>query len=287
MISRRNLIKGSAAFLGLGLLHNFQDLFASDTPRKFSIGACDWSLGKTSDIQSFEVAKIIGLDGVQVSPGTFENDMHLFRNAIQKQFLSEAKKQGVQVGGLGLGILNKVPYASDPRAEQWVDKTIDVAKAMNVKVILVAFFEEGDIKNYKKGQKEVINRFKKVAPKAEKAGVILGIESWLSAKEHMYIIDEVGSPNLQVYYDVANSHKMGYNIYDEIRWLGKNICEFHAKENGYLLGQGKIDFKEVRKAIDDIAFQGWVHIEGAVPPQKELVESYVANNKFLRGILKV
>lgn len=286
MISRRNLIKGSTAFMGLCMLHNFQDLFASDTSRKFSIGACDWSLGKTSDLKSMEVAKLIGLDGVQVSPGTFENNMHLFRKEVQKQFLSEAKKQGVQVGGLGLGILNKVPYASDPRAEQWVDKTIDVAKAMDVEVILVAFFEEGDIKNDKKGQEEVIKRFKKVVPKAEKAGVILGIESWLSAKEHMEIIDAVGSPNLQVYYDVANSHKMGYNIYDEIRWLGKNICEFHAKENGNLLGQGEIDFKEVRKAMDDIEFQGWIQIEGSVPPQKELVESYVANNEFLRGVFK-
>jgi sugar phosphate isomerase/epimerase len=273
--------------MGLGLLHNFQDLFAFGTPRKFSIGACDWSLGKTSDIKALEVAKVIGLDGVQVSPGTLENNMHLFKKEAQKQYLSVAKKQGVQVGGLGLGILNKVPYSSDSRAEQWVDKTIDVAKAMDVKVILVAFFEDGDIKNDKKGQEEVIKRFKKVAPKAEKAGVILGIESWLSAKEHMEIINEVGSPNVQVYYDVANSHKMGYNIYEEIRWLGKNICEFHAKENGNLLGQGAIDFKEVRKAMDDIGFQGWVQIEGSVPPQKELVESYVANNKFLRGVLKV
>jgi L-ribulose-5-phosphate 3-epimerase len=287
MITRRKLIKGSAAIMGLSMLHNFQHLLAADTKRNFYIGACDWSLGKTSDLKSLEVAKTIGLDGVQVSPGTLENNMHLFRKEVQKQYLSEARTQGVQVGGLGLGILNKVPYASDPRAEEWVSKTIDAAKAMEVKVILVAFFEEGDIKNDKKGQQEVIKKFKKVAPKAEKAGVILGIESWLSAKEHMNIIDEVGSPNLQVYYDVANSHKMGYNIYDEIRWLGKNICEFHAKENGNLLGKGAIDFKEVRKAMDEIGFQGWVQIEGSVPPQKELVESYKANNQFLRRILNV
>jgi hypothetical protein len=41
-----------------------------NNPRKFSIGACDWSLGKTSDIKALEVAKTFGLDGVQVSPGT-------------------------------------------------------------------------------------------------------------------------------------------------------------------------------------------------------------------------
>ena len=75
----------------------------------------------------------------------------------------------------------------------------------------------------------------------------------------MHIINAVGSPNVKVYYDVANSNKMGYSIYEEIRWLGnENICEFHAKENGFLLGQGRVDFKEFRKAIDDIKYKDTV-----------------------------
>ena len=46
----------------------------------------------------------------------------------------------------------------------------------------------------------------------------------------MDILNRVGSPAVKVYYDVANSHKQGYDIYKEIRMLGKNICEFHAKD---------------------------------------------------------
>ncbi len=81
----------------------------------------------------------------------------------------------------------------------------------------------------------------------------------------------------------ANSNQMGYNIYDEIRWLGKNlICEIHAKENDNLLGRGKVDFKEVRQAIDDIGYTGWIQIEGAIPPFQQMLESYVANNQYLR-----
>jgi L-ribulose-5-phosphate 3-epimerase len=103
----------------------------------------------------------------------------------------------------------------------------------------------------------------------------------------MHILNAVGSPNVKVYYDVANSNKMGYNIYEEIRWLGhKNICEFHAKENGFLLGEGRVDFKEVRKAMDDINFNGWVMIEGAVPKNASMFESYLKNNTYLRGVLK-
>ena len=133
------------------------------------------------------------------------------------------------------------------------------------------------------GQAEVIRRLKRVARKAEKSGVVLGIESWLSAADLLRILDAVGSRNVQVYYDVANSTQMGYDIVAEIRQLGRErICEFHAKENGFLLGQGRIDFPAVRKAMDDIGYTGWLQIEGAVPKGKPMVESYVENVRFMR-----
>lgn len=203
---------------------------------------------------------------------------------MQEAYKKEAKKHGVHVGGIGIAEMNNVPYKSDPRTIAWVSDSIDVAKAMGSRVVLLAFFHKGDLKNDPEGTKTVIERLQKVAPKAEKAGVILGIESWLSAKEHMEIINAVGSKNVQVYYDVANSHHMGYNIYEEIRWLGREqICEFHAKENGFLLGKGRIDFKEVRNAIDDIGYTGWIQIEGAIPEKAEILPSYIENNKFMRA----
>lgn len=189
------------------------------------------------------------------------------------------------MGGLAIGELNNVPYKSDPRAEQWVFDSIDVAKKLDCSVILLAFFGKGDLKNDVDGTRETIRRLKKVVPKAEDNGIILGIESWLSAEEHMHILDSVNSPNLKIYYDVANSNHMGYNIFDEIRMLGKEtICEFHAKENGHLLGQGKIDFREVHKAIVDIGYEGWIQIEGAVPGNAEMFDSYRSNNRYLRSI---
>ena len=95
---------------------------------------------------------------------------------------------------------------------------------------------------------------------------MLGIESYLNADEHIRILDAVDSPAVQVYYDVANMNQMGYDIYREIRQLGRDrICQIHCKENGYLLGQGKIDFQKVKEAIDEIGWQGWLVIEGGIP----------------------
>jgi sugar phosphate isomerase/epimerase len=56
------------------------------------------------------------------------------------------------------------------------------------------------------------------------------------------------------------------------------------KENGALLGKGRVDFRKVREALDDIGYRGPMQIEGAVPSGGKLIESYIANRKFLGSI---
>lgn len=254
-------------------------------PQRFFIGACDWSIGKSSDVGAFAVAKQIGLDGIQVNMGSAANNMHLRQKEVQDAYKAAAKETGVQIGGLALGEMNNVPYKSDPRAEEWVQDSVDVAKALGVKNILLAFFNAGDLRNDPQGTQVVVERLKAVAPKAEKAGVTLGIESWLSAAGHMAIIDAVGSPAVKVYYDVCNSTDRGYDIFSEMRQLGtKQICEVHLKENGSLIGKGNVDMPKVRQLLDEIGYRGWLHIEGAIPKGQPMLESYQENNRYVRSI---
>jgi sugar phosphate isomerase/epimerase len=285
-LTRRQMLTcATLGATGLALSPKLWPLLASPEKRRFRIGACDWSIGKQGDVSGLELARKIGLDGLQISLGSLADDMKLRRPEVQKDYLEAAKAQHVEIASLAIGEMNNVPYKSDPRAEQWVSDSVDVCQAMGCNVVLLAFFASGDVKDDKAGRAEVVRRLKKVAPKAEKAGVRLGFESWLSAEEHMDILQQVGSPALQVYYDVANSHKMGYDIYREIRWLGKeHICEFHMKENSSLLGQGEIDFQKVRHALDDIGYAGWMQIEGAVPPGQPMFESYRKNCAFLKSV---
>lgn len=252
---------------------------------RFKIGACDWSIGPAGDINSFAVAKKIGLDGVQLSLNTKADHEHLRRPDVQQAFKEAASQAGILIGGLAIGLLNEIPYKSDPRTDQWVEDSVDVASALGVKNILLAFFSNNDLRGDPKGTQVVIDKLKAIAPKAQKAGVVLGIESWLSAAEHLAILDAVASPAVQVYYDVCNSTVGGYNIFKEISDLGKNrICEVHLKENDYLLGHGKVDLDKVRQVLDDIGYSGWLHMEGAVPKGKPMLESYIENNKTVRSL---
>jgi L-ribulose-5-phosphate 3-epimerase len=279
LITRRDLLAlatlGGAGALAAARLHA--------QSARFNIGACDWSLGARAKTDALRVAKTLGLDGVQISMGDVENDLHLRQPEVQRAYRELAAETGVRIGGVALDIMNRVPYKSDERTERWVSDSIDVARALGVRVVLLAFFEKGDLRNDPEGQAEVVRRLKRVAPKAEQQNVVLGIESWLSAPDHLRILDAIGSKHVQVYYDLANSTQMGYDILAEIRQLGRQrICEFHAKENGALLGQGRIDFPAVRKAVDDIGYTGWLQIEGAVPKGQPMLESHAQNVRFMR-----
>ena len=288
MNTRRDALRRSLALLGTARLAAFfEQGEVAAAEGRFRIGACDWSIGKRDDVGSVELGARIGLDGIQVNMGSAANDMQLRRPEVQKIYREATQMHHMQLGGLALGELNNVPYKSDDRTDAWVHDSIDVARALGVKVILLAFFNKNDLRNDPAGQGVVIDKLRALVPKAERAGVILGIESYLNAADHMKIIEAVGSRNVQVYYDVRNSADMGYDIYQEIRWLGKQgqICEFHFKEYDALLGGGIVDFRKVREAIDEIGYRGWVQIEGAVPKGGDVTQSYVANNRFVRRTL--
>jgi sugar phosphate isomerase/epimerase len=106
----------------------------------------------------------------------------------------------------------------------------------------------------------------------------------------MDIIQQVGSKNLKVYYDFRNSADAGYDVIKEIKWLGKDIiCELHMKENGFLLGQGTMDWPRISSTLRDMGYygDGWMQIESANPKGADVAESYKHNAAFLRELFEI
>ncbi len=287
MIARRIFIQQIAwltAFAGSSF-----NLIAepANKKRNFKIGACDWSLGKSFDIGAFEVAKEIGLDGIMVNMGSESNQLRLRDLSVQQEYLKYSKETGIEISSIALAELNNIPYKSDPRTEQWVWDSVEVAKNLSVPVVLLAFFGNNDLRNDAKGKQEVVRRLKRVAPHAEKNGIILSIESYLSADEQIDIIDQVGSKNIKVYYDFCNVTDAGLDTVKEFKKLGKErICELHMKENGFLLGSGVNDWKAIGQAVHETNYKGdgWMQIEGAIPKGGDRVKSYQQNFQFLKNI---
>jgi len=282
---RRQFIQ-SLTILGASSCFDFEYL-ASLKLKNYKIVACDWSLVQNSKLAAFDVAKSIGLDGVQVNLGTRQDGMHLRNKNTQIQFRDKAKETGIAISSMAIGELNNVPYKSDNQTDAWVFDAIDAAKFFNVEVVLLAFFSKNDLRNDAKGVDTVIQKLKQVMPYAEKNKITLGIESYLTAEEHLDIMDKVGSDNLKVYYDFRNAQDAGNDIYHEIKLLGnKNICELHLKENGAFLGKADIDWVKVSRALNDINFHPdkWMQIEGALPPKYDFINGHQQNLTFLKSI---
>jgi sugar phosphate isomerase/epimerase len=236
----------------------------------FRIFACDWTLQKTCNPDAFAVAQRIGLDGVQVDfgrPKAGETTLPLFDRGQQERILAAASASGVAIASLALGALNAVPYKSEAVTEEWVRDSIGVMQRMRQRVALLAFFAKGDLVGDAAGVAEVVRRLRRVAPQAEAAGVVFGIESWLKAPELEQVLDAVNSAAVRVYYDVGNMQKVGEDIGAAIRRLGRErICEVHFKDYDDLYGKGSMNFPAVRSALDAAKYRGWVGIEGVKTP---------------------
>ena len=276
--------------LGLFLMAGVQGFSAdirNSKNSKIKIGACDWSLGKSGSLEAFDVAREIGLDGVQVSLGTLQDNLKLRDINLQKAYLKKSRETGVKISSLAIGELNNVPYKSDPLTIEWVSASIDAAANLGVTVILLAFFELGDLRNDPEGKAEVVRRLRSIAPKAERMGITLGIESYLSAPELSEMIQQIGSKNIKVYYDFRNSADAGYDVIKELDFLGSQaICELHMKENGFLLGEGTLDWSGIAQKLKSMNYygDGWMQIEWAKPESISVVSAYKHNLNFLRNL---
>ena len=289
MSNRRQFIRDSALCMGGVSVSGSSFLGDWLRRRKFRIGACDWSIGKMADESGLALARDIGLQGLQVSLGSVRDDFRLRQKEVQQRYLAASRETGVKISSLGIGELNQYPYKSDPRAEEWVSDSIDVAKALDVTVVLLAFFSKNDLRNDPAGKAETVRRLKRVAPKAERMGITLGIESYLTAEEHLEILQQVGSPAVKVYYDFRNAADAGNDVFKELKLLGKDtICELHMKENGVLLGKGTMDWERIGHTLEEIGYvgDGWMQIEYAKPDNMSVLDSYTHNYAFLRSIFR-
>jgi L-ribulose-5-phosphate 3-epimerase len=282
MLTRRGFVGlgacASAAYLASGLR-----VFAARAGAKFKVGVTDWNLKLEGKLEAVALAKKLGFDGVQVSIGKGEDKLPLSDPALQKAYLDESKRVGLPVESLCLEILHRNYLKSDPLGQRWVAESIPIAKAMGVRVVLLPFFGKGALETTAE-MDFVGDALKEVAPTAQKAGVILGLEDTISAKDNVRIMERAKSPAVLTYYDVGNSTKAGFNVVEEIRWLGgARICEVHLKDNPHYLGEGAIDFKGVVDALADVGFGAWAQLETDCP--KSVEADMGRNLKFVRNLI--
>jgi L-ribulose-5-phosphate 3-epimerase len=236
--------------------------------------------------ESVTKAAELGFQGVQISFGRelVNGKMPADQPEVIARYLSLSQQNGVAIDGTCVDRLHDNGLKSDPLALKWVSDAIRLTRDLKVKVLLVPFFGRWAIRNDAE-MARVGGALRELAAEAEKAGVILGLEDTISAEDNVRIMEMSRSKNVLVYYDVGNSTKAGFDVAQEIRWLGKNrICQFHFKDNPHFLGEGAIQFTPVVQAIKDIGWSGWANLETDARPGS-LDADMRRNLSYIRRVL--
>ncbi len=312
-MDRRNFIKAAATgVLSIGLAQNMiQKAYAGSTNRPAGIGMCDWNLRSTASPDAIPKAKEVNLQGIQVSVAKSPDNVPLRDPRVREKYIELGKQYGIAFHSVAAGgILNDIPLASEPQSAVYVIDAVEAAKVLGAKNILIAFFGKGDlrlkdatgeiIKHEKngfttydldsKGVTRVVEVLKQIAPRAEDAGVALGLENTLSAAQNLEIIDRIGSSIVQVYYDVGNSWGYGYDVPEEIRLMGNDrICEVHLKDmKTPMLGspEGQVNMGQCAEALAEIGYDKWLVLETS-GRKNNFVEDTKANVAFVKKTFNV
>jgi L-ribulose-5-phosphate 3-epimerase len=147
---------------------------------------------------------------------------------------------------------------------------------------------------YERSQRVIRER---LLPMARDLKVVIAVEEvWnkflLSPLEFARYVDEFQSPWLKAYFDVGNIVLYAFPQ-DWIRTLGARIVKIHLKDfnidrqNGRFawkaIGEGDIDWPEVRRALRDIGYAGYVTTEVSGGDAAYLKEVGARVDRFLAG----
>lgn len=249
------------------------------------IGVTDWNLRLSTKLEAIDLASRIGFSALEVSCGRkpIDGKLPLDQPDLIRQYRAAAAAKNLTLASTCLDILHIDGLKSAPQAPRWVSDSIRITKQLGAKVILLPFFGDRQLK-LQSERERVGDILRELAPEAERAGVVLGLENTNSAEENVFLLERSRSSAVKVFYDTGNSAGQGYDVYKEIRWLGRDrICQVHLKDNPHFLGDGKLDFKQVLKCLSDISYRGFADLETSSPSGS--VESDMRRNlEFLKQL---
>ena len=262
---------------------------------RYKVAVADLMILKRQKLGAFQLAKDIGADGVEVDMGglgdreTFDNQ--LTNTATRQLFLNKAKELGLEIPSLAMTGFFAQSFAERPTVPRMIQDCIDTMKLMGVKIAFLPLGVKGDLVKNPELRPAIVKRLMAAGNQANQAGVIIGVETSLSAAEEVKLLDEVGSPAIKSYFNFANAIKNGRDITVELRTLGKDrICQIHCtNEDGvWLENDPKIDLSKVRKTLEEIGWSGWLVIERSrdVNDPRNVKRNFGANTAHLKKVFQ-
>jgi L-ribulose-5-phosphate 3-epimerase len=228
--------------------------------------------GALSMEDRFKLVRDVGFDAVEAPPITDLAECEKMRAA--------AEKAGTRIHSVIFGGWQVPLTVGDPEEAKIsvaaVEAGLRGAHAMGADAMLLVPGVVNAHSPYGEAYKNSHANIMKLIPVAAELKIIIAIENvWnnflLSPLEMARYIDDFKSPWVQAYFDVGNVVRYAWSQ-DWIRTLGKRIKKVHLKDfkggpglgtggEWVPIGEGSIDWPEVRKAFAEIGYHGYATTE--------------------------
>jgi sugar phosphate isomerase/epimerase len=261
---------------------------------RYNIAASDWMMLKRQTPGALTRAKECELDGVEVDMGPlgkrpdFDNKL---RDAdFRSAYIDQAKDLGLQISSFAMSAFYGQSVAEHPRAEQFCNDWIDLIPQLGTKVgFLPVIFRKEDEPDIAVGK--VVALMKKVAPRAEKTGVIIGLNTSLDAAGNNKMLDAIASPAVRIAYNCGEAVDANRDVYAELQALGKNrISQVipTLSDGVWLENDKRIDVAKLKRVLDDMGWRGWLVLQRSRDASKarDVKYNFGGNAKYLKSIFQ-
>jgi L-ribulose-5-phosphate 3-epimerase len=291
-IDRRSFLESATAVAAVAALRPRPAAAAGGIKKALYVSMLPEELGYR---ERFQMARDVGFEGVEV--GTIADPK------VAEEIKEAAAKTGLTIHSVMNADHWKYPLSSaDPavvaKSVAGMETSLRNAKLWGADSVLLVPAVVNPETSYKdawtRSQKVVKER---ILPLAQELKVVVGMEEvWnkflLSPLEMARYVDESASPYVKAYLDVGNMLFYGYPQ-DWIRTLGKRIHRVHIKDfkldrgkgqfSWVNLGDGDVDWPEVRKALTEVGYDGWVTTEISGGDAAYLKDVVARFDRFLAG----
>jgi hexulose-6-phosphate isomerase len=270
MIDRRTFLGTAAAATVAAALRQWPVAAAGGLKKAVYVSMLPKELGY---LDRFKLALDVGFEGIEI--GTIADA------AVAAEIAEASKKTGLAIHSVMNADHWRYPLSSaDPevvtKSVAGMETSLRNAKLWGAGAVLLV----PAVVNAETAYKDAWTRSQKVIkerilPLAQELKIVIGMEEvWnkflLSPLEMARYVDEFASPWVKAYLDVGNMLFYGFPQ-DWIRTLGKRIVRVHVKDfklergKGQFswknLGEGDVDWPEVRKALGEVGYEGWITTE--------------------------
>lgn len=292
-LNRRTFVGQIALLTGSFLLPEL--LLASVKKSRYKVAVIDLMILKRQKLSAFQLAKDIGADGLEIDMGSLGDretfDSKLSDPLVRQEFLAKAKELHLEICALAMTGFYAQSFAKRPTYKQMVQDCIATMLAMNIKVAFLPLGVQGDLVKNSELRSAIVERLKVVGKMAQKAGVVIGIETSLNASSELQLLKDINSKAIKSYFNFSNAIKKGLDVSEELKILGKkNIIQIHStNEDGvWLQNDPKIDLIKIKETLDEMRWSGWLVVERSRDANntKDVKGNFTANTNYLKKIFQ-